>query len=78
MPCTWRKAPSTWKVYLQFLCGGEPSGDVAAAINQSCGSFASFKETFTNAATSLFGSADYIQAFWNIVNWDFVAENLRR
>jgi len=107
--------------------GGTPSGDVAAAINQACGNFESFKETFTNAATSLFGSGwtwlardssgkvtienlsnagnplrdgktplltldvwehayyidyrnarpDYVKAFWEIVNWDFVAHNLR-
>jgi Fe-Mn family superoxide dismutase len=107
--------------------GGTPTGDVAAAINQACGNFESFKETFTNAATSLFGSGwtwlardssgkvtieslsnagnplrdgktplltldvwehayyidyrnarpDYVKAFWEIVNWDFVAHNLR-
>jgi len=107
--------------------GGEPSGDVAAAINQACGGLETFKETFTNSAISLFGSGytwlvkdrdnritvenmanagnplreekiplltldvwehayyldyrnvrpDYVKAFWNIVNWDFVAQNLR-
>jgi Fe-Mn family superoxide dismutase len=106
--------------------GGKPSGDVAAAINQACGNFASFKEHFTNAAVSLFGAGwtwltkntdgtisivnlanagnplregqiplltldvwehayyidyrnarpEYVQAFWNIVNWEFVAQNL--
>jgi Fe-Mn family superoxide dismutase len=107
--------------------GGTPSGDVAAALNQACGNFESFKESFTNAATGLFGSGwtwlardssgkvtienlsnagnplrdgktplltldvwehayyidyrnarpDYVKAFWEIVNWDFVAHNLR-
>jgi Fe-Mn family superoxide dismutase len=36
--------------------GGEPSGPLAEAINKSFGSFASFKEKFTNAAVTLFGS----------------------
>jgi superoxide dismutase, Fe-Mn family len=36
--------------------GGEPTGELAAAINKSFGSFAGFKEKFTAAATSFFGS----------------------
>ena len=36
--------------------GGEPKGEVAAAIDAACGSFATFKEQFTKAATTRFGS----------------------
>lgn len=36
--------------------GGEPTGDLAAAINAACGSFAQFKEAFSNAAATRFGS----------------------
>ncbi len=36
--------------------GGEPTGAIADAINSQFGSFSDFKEKFTNAATSLFGS----------------------
>ncbi len=36
--------------------GGEPEGDLAAAIDRDFGSFEKFKEKFTRAATSLFGS----------------------
>ena len=36
--------------------GGEPTGALADAINKSCGSFAAFKEQFTKAATTRFGS----------------------
>jgi Fe-Mn family superoxide dismutase len=36
--------------------GGEPTGDVAAAINAAFGSYATFKEKFTAAATTRFGS----------------------
>jgi Fe-Mn family superoxide dismutase len=36
--------------------GGEPTGPLAEAINKSFGSFAQFKEKFTAAATTLFGS----------------------
>ena len=109
--------------------GGEPSGDLASAIDSSFGSFAGFKEQFANAAATRFGSGwgwlvvkdgrlaicstanqdnplmpasfgggqgtpilgldvwehayylnyqnkrpDYINAFWNIVDWDAVAK----
>ena len=106
--------------------GGEPSGELANAINNSFGSFAEFKEQFTKTAVTLFGSgwawlvknsdgklsieaasnagtpvkegknvlltcdvwehayyidyrnarAKYVEAFWNLVNWNFVATNL--
>ncbi len=103
--------------------GGEPSGDLASAIDSDLGSFKEFKDAFTDAATTQFGSGwawlvvdggklavinapnqdsplmegktpilgldvwehayylnyqnkrpDYIEAFWNVVNWDAVAE----
>ena len=107
--------------------GGEPSGDVAAAIEKSFGSLAGFKEKFTNTAVTHFGSgwawlvkntdgslaveatanadnplkkeqkalltcdvwehayyidyrnarAKYVEEFWSLVNWDFVAANLK-
>lgn len=107
--------------------GGEPSGALADAINESFGSFGEFKTQFTNACATLFGSGwaflvknkegkleitkeanagcpltsdvtplmtcdvwehayyvdyrnarpSYIDAFWNLVNWDFVAANLK-
>ena len=36
--------------------GGEPTGELAAAINTAFGSFATFKEKFAAAATTRFGS----------------------
>jgi len=36
--------------------GGEPEGKLADAIKESFGSFAKFKENFTNTAVKLFGS----------------------
>ncbi len=36
--------------------GGAPSGDLAAAIDAACGSFDGFKEKFSNAAATQFGS----------------------
>ncbi|NOZ03182.1 MAG: superoxide dismutase [Fe] [FCB group bacterium] len=106
--------------------GGEPTGVVADAITKAFGSFAAFKEQFSQSAVTNFGSgwtwlvkndaggieivntgnagtplADgkeslltidvwehayyidyrnarpkYVEAFWNLVNWDFVARNL--
>ncbi len=109
--------------------GGEPTGELLKEIEKSFGSFSAFKETFSKAATSVFGSgwawlikqdgalkivstpnqdnplmniskekgsplmcidvwehayylkyqnkrADYIAAFWNLVDWNFVSANL--
>lgn len=105
--------------------GGEPKGDLARALAERFGSFATFKETFTDTALKVFGSgwawlvrradgtlavepsanqdspimrgadttlllgldvwehayylkyqnrrADYIGAWFNVVDWDFVA-----
>jgi len=36
--------------------GGEPTGDLAAAINEACGSFEAFKDAFSTAAKTQFGS----------------------
>ena len=105
--------------------GGQPDGDLAGAINGQFGSFDKFKEEFTKAAVTTFGSGwawfvknpdggleilstsnaanpiqdgktplltcdvwehayyidyrnarpKYIEAFWNLINWDFVAKN---
>ncbi|MGP7816258.1 superoxide dismutase [Niallia sp. 01092] len=44
--------------------GGEPTGDLASAIDSKFGSFASFKEEFSKAATTRFGSG----WAWLVVN----------
>ena len=106
--------------------GGEPSGSIRNAIDDSFGSFESMKDELANAAMTRFGSGwawlcvsngelsicstpnqdnplmtgegipilgidvwehayyidyrnsrpNYLEAFWNLVNWDFVNENL--
>lgn len=109
--------------------GGEPTGDLATALEKDFGSFTEFKDQFTAAAAGRFGSgwawlvknADkkleitttlnaecpitqkgvtplltcdvwehayyidyrnarpkYLEAFWNIVNWDFAEENFNK
>ena len=108
--------------------GAEPSGELARAIAKSFGSFAKFKEQFTGAAVTQFGSgwawlvknpdgslaveatsnagnplkegkkplltcdvwehayyidyrnarAKYVETFWNLVNWEFVAGCLEK
>lgn len=124
-------AAQVWNHTFYWNClspkgGGQPSGKVASAINQTFGSFDKFKEEFTKTAVTTFGSgwawlvknADgslalvstsnagtpmtagqtalltcdvwehayyidyrnvrpkYVEAFWNLVNWEFVAKNL--
>ena len=44
-----------WKV-MSPNGGGKPSGDLAEAINSAFGSFDAFKEKFSNAAKTQFGS----------------------
>ncbi len=102
--------------------GGQPKGELAAAIDRDFGSFDKFKTAFTDAAAKVFGSgwawlsldgktlkvestpnqdsvvtpgripllgidvwehayylkyhnvrADYVAAFFNVIDWDFVA-----
>jgi superoxide dismutase, Fe-Mn family len=104
--------------------GGDPSGALADAINGSFGSLDAFREQFTQAALTRFGSgwawlvagdgglsvmstpnqdnpisqglipllgldvwehayylnyqnrrADYVKAWWNVVDWDYVGTN---
>ncbi len=54
-------AAQVWNHTFYWHClapnaGGEPTGAVAAAINQAFGSFANFKEQFTDAAVKNFGA----------------------
>ncbi|WP_026473803.1 superoxide dismutase [Alkaliflexus imshenetskii] len=119
-----------WKV-IGPNSGGKPSGDLLAAIEKNFGSFDAFKDEFSKAAATRFGSGwawlvkqadgklvvsstpnqdnplmdlaevkgtpilgldvwehayylkyqnrrpDYIQSFWNVVNWNEVAARLK-
>lgn len=126
-------AAQVWNHSFYWNClspkgGGEPTGKLLTAINQSFGDFKSFKEQFTKAAVTTFGSGwawlvknpqggleiistsnaltpltstntalltcdvwehayyidyrnarpKYLEAFWNLVNWEFVANNFSR
>jgi Fe-Mn family superoxide dismutase len=115
-----------WKL-LAAKAGGAPTGEIANVITASFGSFDTFKEKFTAAATTRFGSGwawlvkdsagkfeitstanqdspimeaktpilgldvwehayylkyqnrrpEYIAAFWNVINWAEVNNNLK-
>src|SRR2546426_2017539 len=47
---------SLWWTILSHDGGGEPTGDLAAAINQTFGDFKAFQEKLTAAAANHFGS----------------------
>src|SRR5512147_1260927 len=54
-------AAQVWNHTFYWNClspngGGEPGGALAEAINKKFGSFASFKEQFTQCAVTTFGS----------------------
>ena len=122
-------AAQVWNHNFYWQClkpkgGGEPKGRLAEAIAKDFGSFAKFKEEFTQKALGTFGSgwtwlvikngklsvestsnagnplnsgalplltcdvwehayyidyrnarAKYVEAFWGLVNWDFVSGN---
>lgn len=50
--------------------GGEPEGELSAAIAEFFGSFEKFKRHFTENATAIQGSG------WSVLAWDSIAERL--
>jgi len=50
--------------------GGEPTGELAEAINRDFGSFEKFQEHFNGAALGLQGSG------WAVLGYDYVADRL--
>ncbi len=57
----YNNAAQVWNHTFYWNClspqgGGEPSGELAAAINEKWGSFEKFKKAFSAAAAGLFGS----------------------
>src|SRR3546814_2441922 len=59
--CMFNNAAQVWNHRFYWNClspngGGEPSGKLADAINKAFGSFAQFKEQFTQTALTTFGS----------------------
>lgn len=129
---TFNNAAQVWNHTFYWHClspdgGGEPTGKLADAITKAFGSFANFKEQFSQAAIATFGSGwawlvqdqqghlkivstsnagnpmteeltplltcdvwehayyidyrnlrgDYVSAFWNLVHWEFVTQQMR-
>src|SRR5690606_11815554 len=94
-------AAQVWNHTFYWNClspngGGEPTGELAEAINKAFGSFEAFKEEFSKLSIITSGDTPlltcdvwehayyidyrnarpkYVEAFWNLVNWDFVAKN---
>ncbi|UYM07587.1 superoxide dismutase [Solicola gregarius] len=50
--------------------GGEPDGELAAAITDQFGSFAAFQAHFTATATGIQGSG------WSVLGWDSIGQRL--